>query len=82
MAEPDLLTNYTVLCYEMGGMPPEFCHFELSEECTKLREEHLGDPWSSPGKWTMKEFIDYTKANPGKVNMASNGNGSSTHCTL
>jgi len=28
---------------------------------------------------TVKEFIDYTKANPGKVNMASAGIGTSTH---
>jgi tripartite-type tricarboxylate transporter receptor subunit TctC len=28
---------------------------------------------------TVKEFIDYTKANPGKVNMASSGIGTSVH---
>ena len=28
---------------------------------------------------TVKEFIDYAKANPGKVNMASSGNGTSVH---
>jgi len=28
---------------------------------------------------TVKEFIDYAKANPGKVNMASSGIGTSTH---
>ena len=28
---------------------------------------------------TVKEFIDYCKANPGKVNMASSGLGTSTH---
>ena len=28
---------------------------------------------------TVKEFIDYVKANPGKVNMASSGNGTSIH---
>lgn len=28
---------------------------------------------------TVSEFIDYCKANPGKVNMASSGNGTSTH---
>jgi tripartite-type tricarboxylate transporter receptor subunit TctC len=28
---------------------------------------------------TVKEFIDYTKANAGKVNMASSGNGTSIH---
>src|SRR6202167_6097738 len=28
---------------------------------------------------TVKEFIDYAKANPGKVNMASAGVGTSTH---
>ena len=28
---------------------------------------------------TVAEFIDYCKANPGKVNMASSGNGTSTH---
>ena len=28
---------------------------------------------------TVKEFIDYAKVNPGKVNMASSGNGTSVH---
>src|ERR1700738_5132268 len=28
---------------------------------------------------TVTEFIDYVKANPGKVNMASSGNGTSVH---
>src|SRR6266571_4513344 len=28
---------------------------------------------------TVPEFIAYAKANPGKINMASGGNGSSTH---
>jgi tripartite-type tricarboxylate transporter receptor subunit TctC len=28
---------------------------------------------------TVAEFIEYTKANPGKVNMASSGNGTSIH---
>lgn len=28
---------------------------------------------------SMKEFVDYTKANPGKVNYASPGNGTSAH---
>jgi tripartite-type tricarboxylate transporter receptor subunit TctC len=28
---------------------------------------------------TVKEFIDYVKASPGKVNMASSGNGTSVH---
>jgi tripartite-type tricarboxylate transporter receptor subunit TctC len=28
---------------------------------------------------TVKEFIDYAKANPSKVNMASSGNGTSVH---
>ena len=27
----------------------------------------------------VAEFIDYVKANPGKVNMASSGNGTSVH---
>jgi tripartite-type tricarboxylate transporter receptor subunit TctC len=28
---------------------------------------------------TVREFIDYAKANPGKINMASSGNGTSVH---
>src|SRR5690606_8113073 len=28
---------------------------------------------------TVQELIDYSKANPGALNMASSGNGSSTH---
>jgi len=28
---------------------------------------------------TVAEFIDYVKANPGKINMASSGNGTSVH---
>lgn len=33
---------------------------------------------SLPAK-TVKEFIDYCKANPGKINMASSGSGTSVH---
>jgi tripartite-type tricarboxylate transporter receptor subunit TctC len=33
---------------------------------------------SFPAK-TVKEFIDYCKANPGKINWASSGNGTSVH---
>jgi tripartite-type tricarboxylate transporter receptor subunit TctC len=35
-------------------------------------------PTSFPAK-TVKEFIDYCKANPGKINMASSGSGTSVH---
>src|SRR6516165_1450312 len=28
---------------------------------------------------TVQEFIDYAKANPGKINLASSGNGTSVH---
>lgn len=35
-------------------------------------------PADFPAK-TVQEFIDYAKANPGKINMASSGNGTSVH---
>ena len=35
-------------------------------------------PMDFPAK-TVKEFIDYCKANPGKINMASSGSGTSVH---
>ena len=35
-------------------------------------------PSSLPAR-TVREFVDYTKANPGKVNYASPGNGTSAH---
>jgi tripartite-type tricarboxylate transporter receptor subunit TctC len=35
---------------------------------------------SFPGK-TVHEFITYAKANPGRINMASGGNGTPTHVT-
>ena len=37
-------------------------------------------PLSSPAK-TMREFIDYSKRNPGKLNYASSGNGTIVHLT-
>ncbi len=37
-------------------------------------------PQSSPAK-TMREFIDYAKKNPGKLNYASSGNGTIVHLT-
>jgi len=30
---------------------------------------------------TVKEFVDYVKANPGKVNFGSSGSGTSLHLT-
>ena len=37
-------------------------------------------PQSSPAK-SMREFIDYAKKNPGKLNYASSGNGTIVHLT-
>ncbi len=37
-------------------------------------------PQSSPAK-TMREFIEYVKKNPGKLNYASSGNGTIVHLT-
>lgn len=37
-------------------------------------------PQSSPAK-TMREFMDYAKKNPGKLNYASSGNGTIVHLT-
>jgi tripartite-type tricarboxylate transporter receptor subunit TctC len=37
-------------------------------------------PLSSPAK-TMREFIDYSKRHPGKLNYASSGNGTIVHLT-
>jgi tripartite-type tricarboxylate transporter receptor subunit TctC len=37
-------------------------------------------PQSSPAK-TIREFIDYAKKNPGKLNYASSGNGTIVHLT-
>jgi tripartite-type tricarboxylate transporter receptor subunit TctC len=37
-------------------------------------------PQSSPAK-TMREFIEYAKKNPGKLNYASSGNGTIVHLT-
>jgi tripartite-type tricarboxylate transporter receptor subunit TctC len=34
--------------------------------------------WSIAAK-TLPEFIAYAKTNPGKINMASTGNGTPTH---
>src|SRR5450756_2501727 len=35
-----------------------------------------------PGVNTVKEFIDYVKARPGKLNYGSVGNGSASHLTM
>ena len=44
-----------------------------------IREPHVMHVHPSFPAKTVPEFIAYAKANPGKVNMASGGNGTSTH---
>ena len=46
--------------------------------CGRHALRHGGDAIISRAK-TVPEFIAYAKANPGKINMASNGTGNLTH---
>ena len=44
----------------------------------RIAERDGGDAVASRRR-PVKEFIDYCKANPGKINMASSGSGTSVH---
>ena len=61
---------YPKLRYSMGDLAPlaGVCSFQFA----------LGVGPGTPAK-TLTEFVDWAKANPGKLNMASSGNGTSIH---
>jgi tripartite-type tricarboxylate transporter receptor subunit TctC len=58
-------------------------NFNLSRDITPVasivRAPYVMEASPSVPAKTAGEFIDYAKANPGKINMASVGNGSGTH---
>jgi Tripartite tricarboxylate transporter family receptor len=63
-----MIASLTTRVMRLGGTfpPPTFAHFVMVVSR------------SVPAK-TVPEFIDYAKANPGKVNMPSPGTGSAGH---
>ena len=65
------VTLYRDLPYDVMR---DFEHITLIAAVPNLLEVHP----SVPGK-TVKELIDYAKANPGKLNYASSGSGTSIH---
>jgi tripartite-type tricarboxylate transporter receptor subunit TctC len=82
-AEPD---GYTVLLQSVPLVVNRFLFASLPYDAADLAPVSLicdypnvmAVPMSSPAR-TVQEFIDYAKANPGKVKYASSGYGTSVH---
>ena len=84
-APPD---GYTLLLVELGERDQcdalRQAQFQFHPRHRAGREHHAACPsswWCNPSvpAKTVPEFIAYAKANPGKINMASAGNGSVGH---
>lgn len=83
-ADPD---GYTIFIVGPGQAINKFMYASLNYDPIAdfapvthlvLQPNIMAVPLSSPAK-TVQEFIDYCKANPGKVSYASSGNGTSLH---
>lgn len=83
-ADPD---GYTIFIVGPGQAINKFMYASLNYDPVTdfapvthlvLQPNIMAVPVSSPAK-SVKEFIDYCKANPGKVSYASSGNGTSLH---
>ncbi len=60
------------------NLPFDFIH-DMAPVAGFIRVPNVMEVNPNVPAHTVKEFIDYAKANPGKVNMASAGIGTSTH---
>lgn len=83
-ADPD---GYTIFIVGPGQAINKFMYASLNYDPVAdfapvthlvLQPNIMTVPVSSPAK-SVREFIDYCKANPGKVSYASSGNGTSLH---